>query len=305
MLETFMRSQGAKRLMVCLLIVIAPFFFLGGPSAYSTPLFKTLWDCGHLCFFIILVAFLDTRFRLDNWRAALFITLAVFIGGGLIEIIQAHTGRDGNWGDLLRDLIGTWLALFWLQPPNKWVWSGRLIATLLLMPNIIRILLEADFQWHSEQEFPRLASFESAIEMFGHKGQVERTKEFPTHGDYALKIHLTNEKYSGVTFDRLFNDWSGYQKLKFDVYNPQADAFIMSVRINDVEHQIRGWINTDRFNGQFVVSPGWNHVVFSLAEVEHTPAQRVMDMHHISHLVIYAAQLNAERDIYLDNVHLE
>ena len=306
MLETYLHTPQAKKVMLVLLIIIAPFFFLGGPDEYSSALFKALWDCGHLCFFVIFVAFLDTRVKLDNWRPALYLSLTVFILGGLIEIIQAHTGRDGNWKDLLHDMAGTWLGLFWFQRANKWIWYGRIVSVVLVLPSLLTVLLEGVFQLHTQAQFPVIANFESPIEIYGHRDQVVRSQDFASQGSYSVKISLAKDKpYSGITFDRLYKDWSSYKHLAFDIYNPEAGAFMMSLRVNDAKHQVNGWHDVDRYNARFVVNPGWNHLMFSLAEIQRAPAHRQMEMTAITHLVIFANQLPTAQDIYLDNVHLE
>ena len=306
MLETYLRTARAKKVMLALLAVIAPLFFWGGPNEYSSALFKALWDCGHLGFFVIFVAFLDTRVKLDNWRPAVYLSLTVFVVGGLIEIIQAHTGRDGNWGDLLRDLVGTWLGLFWFQRANRWIWYGRIISVVLVLPSLFTVFFAAAFQLHTQLQFPVIANFESPIDIYGHRDHVARSPDFASQGNYSLKISLEqNKPYSGITFDRLYPDWSGYKHLTFDIYNPEASAFTMSLRINDAQHQINGWHDMDRYNARFVVNPGWNHLVFSLKEVQQGPAHRQMEMTAITHLVIFASQIPTAQYIYLDNVHLE
>jgi hypothetical protein len=118
-------------------------------------------------------------------------------------------------------------------------------------------------------------------------------------------LSLTTERYSGISFVRLFNDWSGFKVLSFDIYNPDSLPLTMVVRVNDIAHEKTGWVDDDRFNKQFQVNPGWNHLAFSLSEIQKGPAKRLMDLSKISLIVIYAAQLPEARTIYLDNLTLE
>ena len=93
-----------KNIAWVIVIVAFPFFFLGGPDATSSELYGALWNCGHIVFFIALVFALNKQIDLSRWQLSLATLAAVFVGGGMIEVIQSYTGRDGNWDDLLRDL---------------------------------------------------------------------------------------------------------------------------------------------------------------------------------------------------------
>ncbi len=285
--------------------VAFPFFFFGGPDASSSKLFGALWDCGHIIFFIALVFVLNKKFDVNRWQVALLTLLAVFVGGGLIEVIQSYTGRDGNWDDLLRDLSGTCVGLFWLRPPSLSVWLGRVVALAFLIPSLSVVFFEAWYQYQAMKKFPLLAGFESSIEIYGQKSTAELSSQFRTQGHYSLKLNLTTERYSGISFERLFNDWTGYKQLSVDIYNSSNVPLALVLRVNDIAHEKTGWVDEDRFNKRFQVNPGWNHLVFSLDEIQKGPAKRLMDLSQISLIVIYAAQLPEARIIYLDNLKLE
>jgi VanZ family protein len=288
-----------------IVIVAFPFFFLGGPDASSTKLFGALWNCGHIVFFIAFVFVLNKKFDLRRWPYALFTLAVVFVGGGLIEIIQSYTGRDGNWDDLLRDLSGTCVGLFWLRQPSFSVWLGRLVALAFLIPSLSVVFFEAWYQYQAMKKFPLIAGFETSIELYRQKSTAELSPLFHTQGHYSLKLNLTTERYSGISIERLFNDWTNYKQLSVDIYNPSSLPFTLVLRVNDIAHEKTGWVDEDRFNKQFQVNPGWNHQIFTLAEIQKGPAKRLMDLSQISLIVIYAAQLPEARTIYLDNLTLE
>lgn len=288
-----------------IVVVAFPFFFLGGPDATSSQLYGALWNCGHIVFFIALVFALNKKIDLSRWQYALLTLLAVFVGGGLIEIIQTYTGRDGNWDDVLRDLSGTCVGLFWLRPPSFSVWLGRVVALAFLIPSLSVVFFEAWFQYQAMKKFPLLAGFESKIELYSQKPTAELNSQFRTQGHYSLKLQLTTGPYSGISFERLFNDWSAYKQLSFDIYNPDDLPLTMVVRVNDITHEKTGWVDEDRFNRRFQVDPGWNHLVFTTDDIQKAPANRPMDLSKISLIIIYAAQLPESRTIYLDNLKLE
>src|SRR3954466_3177043 len=125
MLKFLVSSKKLTLLFFILLLVACPFFFIGGPNYQSSSLFRAFWDWGHILFFSGLVVVVQPMVKMKGWRFGVLISLIVFVVGGIIEIVQSYTGRDGNWQDLLRDLSGAWLGLFWLQKATAWIWIGR------------------------------------------------------------------------------------------------------------------------------------------------------------------------------------
>ncbi len=289
---------------IILLMGMFPLFFFGGPTNYSAPLFRKLWDCGHFVFFVCLVCALHIKIDISGWRVFAILTAVVFIVGGGIEIVQAHTGRDGNWQDLLNDLAGTWLALFWLQKPRFWVWFGRIVATLLLVKPVSMVVLAAWSQFHAERNFPAIADFESSIEVHGWRGNIERTKVLHSAGSYSLKIHLSTEKFSGVSLREFYDSWQDFNTLQFDVFNPEKEPINLAIRISDIRHELGSYEYNDRFNKSLHMSSGWNHVEIPIAAIRTAPATRELEMGSIAMLVIFATQLQKPQDIYLDNVKL-
>ncbi|RYY75103.1 MAG: hypothetical protein EOO52_12420 [Gammaproteobacteria bacterium] len=303
-----MRRHLLKLRYISSLIVVVvafPFFFLGGSTESSSNLMYAIWDCGHLIFFIAIVAILSKKFDVNNWKVAILISVAVFLGGGLIELIQAYIGRDGSWTDLLRDMTGTWLGIFWLQRANLLSWAGRIISIALLVPNLNTLFYEARFQFNLIHQFPILAGFESSVETYGHRG-AERSSQIHTQGDYSLKVELTTRQYTGVVFNRMINDWSKHKALAFDIYNAGPDAFTMIVRVNDSQHNLYGWAKQDRFNRAMTLEPGWNHFTFATEDIRNAPQKRKMDLTEITWMEVFVGtRLAAPRTIYMDNVRLE
>ncbi len=301
-------SISTRQVMVSVslaLIVIFPFFFIGGPTFYSTPLLRSLWDCGHIIFFAGLVIAAHTKFNVAGWRPLVVISLIVFVLGGAIEVIQAHAGREGNWQDLLNDLAGTWLVLFWLQKASLYVWVGRVVAIALIMPSVISVYLAAWSQLQIQRNFPILANFESSIDLHGWRGNIERTKASLGSGDYALKIHLNTEKYAGASLTEFYNSWQGFTTLSLDMYNPEILPIDLTIRVSDVRHELGGQDSNDRFNKKLHLENGWNHVEIPVASIREAPTTRELEMDSITSIIIFSAQLPKPQDIYVDNILLK
>jgi VanZ family protein len=288
-----------------LLLAIFPFFFIGGPSPFSAPLFRSLWDCGHIVFFAGLVVIAHTKFNIAGWRPFFVISLIAVAVGGAIEIIQAHTGREGNWQDLLNDLAATWLALFWLQKSNLWVWGGRVAAIALLIPPITTVFFSAWAQLHAERNFPILANFESSIDLHGWRGNVERTNALRSAGEYSLKVHLNTEKYAGAALTEFYHSWQGYSALAFDIYNPESLPIDLVIRISDLQHELGDNDWSDRFNKKLHITNGWNSIEIPVASIQQAPLTRELEMDSITSIVIFSMQLAKPQDIYVDNILLK
>jgi len=313
------------------LLVLTPFFFIGGPSPVATPLFNSLWDCGHIFFFGVLALVLVQKFSLTGGRDWLLLTLVVFVLGGSIEIVQAHTGRSGSWQDLLRDLTGIWLGLFLIRSKKNWVYAGRLLALGLLSMNLYGVLLSGAGLWYAYREFPVLADFESPLSIqtmrangfrdkvlrdktgkiiAGEnspplvKTRIERSRDYVSDGEFGLKIRMGNQRYAGVAFNQLMTDWSAYNYLEFDLFNPAGVPLLMLVRISDKQHDVGANQTSDRFNRYINMQPGWNHISINLEEVAAAPERRRMNMEEITSLVICANRLREPQVVYLDNLRL-
>jgi VanZ family protein len=303
-----MKRQLLKLTYIGSLIVVVvafPFFFLGGSTEASSNLMYAIWDFGHLVFFAAIVAIVGRKYDVNKWSVVFFISVAVFIAGGLIELIQAYIGRDGSWSDLLRDMTGTWLGIFWLQRGNVLSWLGRLISLGLLIPNVTTLYYEARFQFNLIHQFPVLAGFESSIETYGHRSS-ELSTQFHTQGKYSLKVELSARKFTGVVFNRMINNWSAYKTLAFDIYNAGPDAFTMIVRVNDAQHNLNGWAKQDRFNRELQLEPGWNHFAVAMDDIRNAPDKRKMDLTKIVWMEMFVGtKPPAPRTIYVDNVRLD
>jgi hypothetical protein len=125
--------SGREVLFVILTLLSLPFFFINGPGWLSTDTGKAMSNLGHIPFFVLVTLLIRSRFFLKSAGGWLTVSLAAFALGGAIELIQSLVGRSASWHDVLRNLTGTWLVVFWLQRPTALMWFGRVVATSLLV----------------------------------------------------------------------------------------------------------------------------------------------------------------------------
>src|SRR5690606_28082725 len=218
---------------------------------------------------------------LVRWQQWLHVGWIVLLVGGCIELLQAYVGRDGTWSDVLHNLIGASLGLFWGQKANPRVWIGRMLSSLALAPSMALTLQLAVVQYESAQQFPQLADFETQRELSRWKGNMARTDEHASEGRYALKIIFGTEKYSGISFNQFLGNWKSYEHFSFDIFNSDAQPLQIVLRIHDEAHDRADSAYADRFNTRLMVQPGWNYFSIALTEVAQAPAQRQMNLQQL------------------------
>lgn len=293
---------------LCVLLV-APLFFVGGPEASSSVLLKNVWNFGHIVFFAILLLLIQSSKPLVGWKVWLWVTMIAIAIGALIEIAQFFVGRNASLNDVLHNVFGVWLGLFWGQKPSPVIWRMRFVSGLLIAPAAWLVIDSGVAHVTMHNQFPLLNSFESRHELqqlHANNGlvKIQQTQQFHTHGISSAQVSLDTHPYSGVSLLGSYGDWNGYAALSMDLFNPDAEPLELVVRIADVQHDRGDNSFNDRFNRRILLRQGWNQVQIDLNDVRTAPHKRVMHMHQISDITIFAVGLPRSRRFYLDNVKL-
>lgn len=308
----YLDNKLALGLMI-MLAIACPFFFVGGPSAVSPLLFNHLWNLGHIVFFggatLLILQFIS----LASWRAWLVLSVSVFLVGVSIEFLQKFVGRESSWDDVLHNLCGVWFALFWGQRLNVNRWmalSLRVVSLALITPSFWFTFTTAVTDFHMRAQFPMINSFETdaelqqvvALQALVTKQQV---KAYATEGNFSLAVTFGKEKYSGIRWVGPYGDWSHYHYFAVDIYNAEKDAFGVTLKVADFQHDLGRNSLNDRLNRRITLTPGWNFVRIPIDDIRHAPAGRVMQMDKISGLQLITKNLDRVRLVYLDNLRLE
>lgn len=293
------------------LVVLFPLFFVGGPDWSSGPLFKSAWNLGHILFFAMLVCVARPHRWFSGLSLWLVVTVVVTGFGGFIELAQDGLSRQSDWHDLLRDLIGAWLALAWFQPAARSCGGryGRMgtrgITLALAIMEMSLVLGVAYQQVQVHRLLPALYDFNSDTPSAYWSGSATiETSSMPT-GDPALKIGFGSERHSGAFLDNLPGDWRHYDRLLLTLDNTSAKPIALVLRINDRRHEDGDSAFEDRFNQRLLLQPGSNRFTIDLAAVRTAPANRTMDMDDIRRLGLFAALNPGPTVIYLQDLHLE
>lgn len=118
----------------------------------------------------------------------------------------------------------------------------------------------------------------------------------------ALRVPLTTRPYAGVTLDEPYPDWRGMSVLSVDLTNPSHTDLTLHLRVTDRAHD---GTYGDRFEGVFTVPAQTRRTVdVPLQHVAHAPADRPLDLGHVTGLSIYKVGGDGPREMWLSGVSL-
>ncbi|MCL7943816.1 succinyl-CoA synthetase subunit beta [Marinobacter sp. ATCH36] len=293
-------------------ILITPFFFIGGPGWTDGPLYKSAWNLGHILFFALLTLAIQPWRFWTGWALWGLSTLMVLALGLGIELLQYGVNRQVDWQDILRNLLGSWVALAarplppQVQHSRLTTWSLRIIVGALLVAQVGATAEVAVQQYKVSQLLPALYDFSQSDASPFWKGPIAAASGSTNNSTSGeLEISLSTSRYSGVSLDNFPGDWREYNRLVIVLYNPQDHPLRMTLRINDLEHDLGDNAYNDRFNTRLVLPPGERSFQLDLDLIRNAPASRKMDMGSIRRLGLFASGLTEPKTVYLRVIRLE
>ncbi len=262
--------------------------FLGGPDYYSSRSFKSLWDIGHIIYFVLFASLLSqwspvSRMSLA-WQWAIILVTTLLLGVS-IEFMQYGTARTPDTGDVLRGLTGSFLVLVFgslgskLQPARRRLslqFSVLVLLLIQLWPTTKSLIDEAI----ARHQFPLLSGYETPFEIDRWAGTARLSVETiaAISEGKLLKLSLTTNQYSGATLNYFDGNWTSAHTLKISLYNPDTNPLQITCRIHDLQHANSDGEYKDRFNRNFLLIQGWNHIEISLTDAHYIrhSAKRVL-----------------------------
>ncbi|MFT5249691.1 MAG: VanZ family protein [bacterium] len=306
------KFKRQKILLVVLIFLISILFFTDGPSPYSNRLYLLLWDNGHICFFA-LVGWLT--FRLTNNKTDLYTCILTFIIslilGFTIEVIQFYIGRNANWQDVYRGVLGglfSNLALnYRYSSINKTKIVAALIATVLLIALeqkqlVIAIKLELDMK----SNFPILSDFSTKKNLMNWTGNslsIEKNNDIWEVDTLKAKL-IANQKYSSLTLEHFSSNWRGYKTLNIDINLSDITPLEICIRITDITHDSSNQLYTNRYNACTNINQTLNTISIPLVKVEQAPLNRLLDLSNVSKITIFSRKLPYDRYIFISSIYL-
>lgn len=304
-----------KEGIVFLLLVGAPFFFIGGPGRNGARSILALWDLGHVLFFFLTSLSLCGLIRNHfphlstalRWIIIFFVTL--FAGIGIEYLQMGVDGRYSDYHDLLRNQLGCLLTFAFVDSASFRIWKGWQLLFKLTVLSLLFLALFPLFRAVTDEmiarcQFPVLSDFETMLEGERWKDQelLSIEKGVARHGKNSLKVQLTTDTYSGVSLTYFPGNWVGFKSMHISLFCPDGRPMDITCRIHDKNHKNK---YTDRYNGKLMLKYGWNDFIIPLADVEHAPKGRLLDMKQIVNVQFFVTREEEKRILYIDNLYLE
>jgi len=293
-------------------LLLALHFFRPPISGLFTQVF---FDSLHVPVFglIALCAYLAQNTQ-SAWRRRALVALAITATLGVLsEAAQIFTSRDASVNDLIADCAGAagFLAiLLAVFPPPETSWTRRFLLggiAVALLGWILTPLFVVSAAYSEQYAlFPTIARFDSR---FGHV--LKRTQNIdyrvipsgkgePAH---ALVI-LKDKPWPGVAFHDIQPDWSEYSVLIVHLSIDGDFPLPINLRVHDEAHKSSQKFS-DRFNRAYSLQPGNHSLRIPLADLEHAPQGRSMDLSRISEVIVFSDASNAGRSFRLYEIRLE
>ncbi|MBI4875226.1 MAG: beta-galactosidase [Acidobacteria bacterium] len=134
------------------------------------------------------------------------------------------------------------------------------------------------------------------------EGQAEISGERAAHGQSAARVRLDRD-HPQFSSARLAADWSGYERLLFDIYSQRESVSTATLRIHDAAG---GDARNEYFDARnkIFLQPGWNHVEVRLTPLKAATYERDMALDRIRRLAVSADPPSLPWTIWVDNIRL-
>jgi hypothetical protein len=122
------------------------------------------------------------------------------------------------------------------------------------------------------------------------------------HGEKSLRLEMFPSSYPGLSPALKHNNWSGYQALCFEVYNPSPDTLKLILRIDDKKEALE---YSDRYNKAFLIKPGANSLKIPLNSLVTSEIKRPLALKNIYRFLIFMSHPAKNHVLYLDYFRLK
>lgn len=245
------------------------------PIAEKSRATHALAGAFHVLLFAVLAGMLRGTIpaRIPGW----LIWLGLVFAAGAIEWLQPFLGRSAEWSDWVYGAAGAAcfsgrrLGLGGLR--RRWLALGL----LLFFPVGWELTM-----WHQESKaFPVLAQPGT---MWARRGWTLNDVQLSVTVEKNFRVENKNTKnkerplYPGLFRASVTSDWCNHAQLQTALYWPTPQPAIFALRIDDAPNNPP---YAERFQKEFAVSQGWNHVEISPAEWGYTSGGRPMNLQTI------------------------
>jgi len=293
---------------VVVLIGVAALLLYPFPIETEDRLVRVLWNFAHVPAFALMAVFLLTIPAEDRYsgRRFLYVSAVLLFAAPAIEGLQALTGRDPDFGDVLMGWAGAMIGLLWQYArhrPSPVNGRLRVCAVVIVGLTIVPVVAVLADRWAAARAFPVLADFESPLELTRWRvnhGRRERVERHATRGNRALRVVLK----PGVRYARIFmvdvpGDWRPAKHLLLDVYLEAEQPVDIWFRVDDREDPPY----EERFQKHTRLKPGSHELALDMSEWI-TPSGRPLDIGNIVRWGLFVTEPDEEVTVYMDHVRL-
>jgi len=149
-----------------------------------------------------------------------------------------------------------------------------------------------------------LNDFEKESDFNKWEGTASLSDKFHAHGKACCKLDTAREEPLWLETRELPEDWSAFEYLKFDIYNPSVRLYFGTIRIfdgsgTDEEAEFQG----QSYNGEkLFLNTGWNHFEFLLQHAMVEEGNRSLALDKIRRLRFSFG--SADTPLFIDNIRL-
>ncbi len=124
---------------------------------------------------------------------------------------------------------------------------------------------------------------------------------YATDGSYSCRLELPAADYPGLYLSTFpMNDWSAYDVVRLDVYNPNSFAVTINLEMGDSQ---TGW--QKRYDSGRAIIPGLNHLEVDLHTLARNDGSGNVEPADIQHFSFWFAGYSSTIFVYMDYVRLE
>ncbi|MCC9655729.1 antibiotic resistance protein VanZ [Rhodopirellula halodulae] len=250
------------------------------------------------------------------WRRRILLTVvSLFALGVLVEMVQGMIGRSAAVHDAISNGLGIIAAAAWFiaggLESSKARRALQLLGVLLLTSSWIGPLqvIRDCFRVHSE--FPRIASFETRMEITRwHFNRCRRsqTTEDVTDGKFALRWLPQDAPHPAMTLLEVAPDWTSVDTLELDLVlrlkTPVPDpdrTWEIIVKVMDENHQ--DYHNDVAKHYVTLRANEPQHVVFPSSEMLNGPNDRQLDLSRIKMVSLLIDRPGPGVEVMVDHIH--
>lgn len=307
-----------------LLLLIAGLLLVPLPHEAAVRWVAKLFDLSHIpLFFLVFLVFWSMLGR----RALLAVVLSIAVAGGL-ELLQIPVGRDPEWGDFVRGVLGSCIGgiAMWGVAPRVEGWqsqegqrspiaAGRRRTRIALRLVAVAILLVwpvADAAgpitdaWQARLAFPVLADFQSPRALYRWMTDdavlTRVAASSPGGEEWSGRIEFAaKNKYSAVVLFPIVRDWSGYSRMQWE-FTVDERPLRLAIAVRDGRKVLPP---ARRFHFEDLYQPGWHRVSIDLKELAAGSQAAPVDVSAVESCHLIADHLKQPQTLRLHRIYLE